>query len=109
MSDVTSSPPKTNAPPMGYSHDTAAVGNGTQEQDVGPQTHKQQRMSQTQPESHKQKMAPINSTGVPSHLAATVRPIKRDVSLSERRFDVDTLPPDMRRVYGHLEEKFGEE
>ena len=35
--------------------------------------------------------------------------VRHDVTFSERRFDVDTLPADMRRVYGHLEEKFGEE
>ena len=31
------------------------------------------------------------------------------VTFSERRFDIDTLPDDERRVYGHLKEKFGEE
>eukprot|EP00986_Skeletonema_menzelii_P015103 scaffold11045_cov138-Skeletonema_menzelii.AAC.9 len=35
--------------------------------------------------------------------------VRHDVTFSERRFDVDTLPADMRRVYGHLAEKFGEE
>jgi hypothetical protein len=35
--------------------------------------------------------------------------VRHDVTFSERRFDVNTLPDDMRRVYGHLEEKFGEE
>eukprot|EP00580_Thalassiosira_gravida_P017404 CAMPEP_0201671090 /NCGR_PEP_ID=MMETSP0494-20130426/28561_1 /ASSEMBLY_ACC=CAM_ASM_000839 /TAXON_ID=420259 /ORGANISM="Thalassiosira gravida, Strain GMp14c1" /LENGTH=201 /DNA_ID=CAMNT_0048152335 /DNA_START=1 /DNA_END=602 /DNA_ORIENTATION=+ len=35
--------------------------------------------------------------------------VNRAVTLSERKFDVDTLPADMRRVYGHLAEKFGEE
>ena len=35
--------------------------------------------------------------------------VRHDVTFSERRFDVNTLPADMRRVYGHLEEKFGEE
>ena len=39
----------------------------------------------------------------------TVRPVNRHVELSERRFDVNTLPADMRRVYGHLAKKFGEE
>mmetsp|Transcript_10559 Transcript_10559/g.23382 ORF Transcript_10559/g.23382 Transcript_10559/m.23382 type:complete len:633 (-) Transcript_10559:58-1956(-) len=38
-----------------------------------------------------------------------VRPIRRDVELSQRVFDVNTLPADMRRVYGHLEKQFGEE
>ena len=37
------------------------------------------------------------------------RPIKRNVELSERVFDINTLPADMRRVYGHLAKKFGEE
>jgi len=47
-------------------------------------------------------------SGEPAHQQA--RPLKRkDISLSERRFDVDTLPADMRRVYGQLAEKFGEE
>jgi len=32
-----------------------------------------------------------------------------NMTFSERRFDVETLPADMRRVYGHLEEKYGEE
>lgn len=35
--------------------------------------------------------------------------VRHDVTFSERKFDVNTLPDDMRRVYGHLEEKFGEE
>ena len=35
--------------------------------------------------------------------------VRHDVTFSERRFDVNTLPADMRRVYGHLAEKFGEE
>ena len=39
----------------------------------------------------------------------TMRPIKRHVELSERKFDVNTLPPDMLRVYKHLERQFGEE
>lgn len=39
----------------------------------------------------------------------SIRPVKRHVELSERVFDVNTLPADMRRVYGHLAEKFGEE
>lgn len=39
----------------------------------------------------------------------TVRPIKRHVQLSERKFDVNTLPPDMLRVYQHLEKQFGDE
>ncbi len=34
---------------------------------------------------------------------------RHDITFSERKFDVNTLPDDMRRVYGHLEEKFGEE
>ncbi|KAL9181334.1 hypothetical protein ACHAXT_010139 [Thalassiosira profunda] len=81
---------------MGYNRD--AAGNGThKDQDVGPATRDQQKTNH------------INGNGARSHLASTMRPINRNVSLSERRFDVDTLPPDMRRVYGHLEEKFGEE
>ena len=36
-------------------------------------------------------------------------PLRRNVTLTERRFDVDTLPADMRRVYGHLANKYGEE
>jgi len=35
--------------------------------------------------------------------------VNRGVALSERTFDVNTLPADMRRVYGHLAEKYGEE
>jgi hypothetical protein len=31
------------------------------------------------------------------------------ITFSERQFDVDTLPDDMRRVYLHLEEAYGEE
>jgi len=38
----------------------------------------------------------------------TIR-LKRKIVTSERTFDVNTLPPDMRRVYGHLAAKFGEE
>jgi len=35
--------------------------------------------------------------------------IRHQVSLSEHRFDTRTLPADLQRVYGHLEEKFGEQ
>lgn len=35
--------------------------------------------------------------------------IRHHVQFSERRFDVKTLPADLQRVYGHLEENFGEE
>lgn len=45
----------------------------------------------------------------PTVMQHTIRPINRHVELSERRFDVNTLPADMRRVYGHLAKKFGEE
>lgn len=52
-----------------------------------------------------------------SHDTAERQPLSIDcqrfrhnnMTFSERRFDVDTLPADMRRVYGHLEEKYGEE
>ena len=35
--------------------------------------------------------------------------MNRNVELSERKFDINTLPIDMRRVYDHLERQFGEE
>ena len=35
--------------------------------------------------------------------------LNRHVELSERKFDINTLPIDMRRVYDHLETQFGEE
>ena len=35
--------------------------------------------------------------------------MNRHVELSERKFDINTLPIDMRRVYDHLERQFGEE
>ena len=35
--------------------------------------------------------------------------IRHNVTFSERRFDVKTLPADLQRVYGHLAEKFGED
>lgn len=35
--------------------------------------------------------------------------LNRHVELSERKFDINTLPIDMRRVYDHLERQFGEE
>lgn len=35
--------------------------------------------------------------------------VRNGVTFSERRFKIETLPDDERRVYGHLEEKFGEE
>lgn len=36
-------------------------------------------------------------------------PVKRAIELSERKFDVGQLPPDLRRVYRRLEEAHGEE
>ena len=48
-------------------------------------------------------------TGENKHNNTMMRPIKRHVELSERKFDVNTLPPDMLRVYKHLERQFGEE
>ena len=41
--------------------------------------------------------------------AKLLQRVRHDVTFSERRFDVNTLPDDMRRVYGHLERQFGEE
>jgi len=38
-----------------------------------------------------------------------VRPIKRDIELTHRVFDVTTLPADMLRVFRRLESDFGEE
>mmetsp|Transcript_26627 Transcript_26627/g.63859 ORF Transcript_26627/g.63859 Transcript_26627/m.63859 type:complete len:653 (+) Transcript_26627:35-1993(+) len=49
------------------------------------------------------------SNGNGNRPAAAARPIKRHVELSQREFDVDTLPADMRRVYGHLSKRFGED
>ena len=49
---------------------------------------------------------PIVPIGAPGKVA---RPIKRAIELSERKFDIDTEAADLRRVYRHLEHKFGEE
>ena len=38
-----------------------------------------------------------------------VQPIKRVVNLSNRKFDTNTLPADMRRVYTKLKAEHGEE
>ena len=50
-----------------------------------------------------------NNIGPVSELKHTTKPVKRHVKLSERKFDINSLPADMRRVYDHLEKQFGEE
>mmetsp|Transcript_41195 Transcript_41195/g.60989 ORF Transcript_41195/g.60989 Transcript_41195/m.60989 type:complete len:748 (-) Transcript_41195:196-2439(-) len=49
-----------------------------------------------------------HSDGHPSYMSKSSH-IREVVSLTDRKFDVTTLPKDMQRVYSHLEEDYGEE